>query len=134
MPKQSVRIFKSKWFQRFARKEGIEDTALREAVERAEKGQIDADLGGEVLKQRIARPGQGKSKGYRAIILFRRGARAFFMYGFPKSERGNINDDEEQEFKEAAKYVLGLSDKHLAALIDRGDFVEVKADEQKISK
>lgn len=129
-----MRIFKSKWFQRFARKEGIEDTALREAVKRAEKGLIDADLGGEVLKQRIARPGQGKSKGYRAIILFRHGSRAFFTYGFPKSERGNINDDEEQEFKEAAKYVLSLSDKHLAALIERGDFVEVKADEQKISK
>lgn len=129
-----MRIFKSKWFQRFARKEGLEDSVLREAVERAEKGQVDADLGGEVLKQRIARPGQGKSKGYRAIILFRSGARAFFMYGFPKSDRGNINDDEEQEFKAAAKHVLGLRDKHLAALIDRGDFVEVKADEQKISE
>ena len=103
MLKESVRIFKSKWFQRFTRREGIEDTALREAVARAEKGQVDADLGGEVLKQRIARPGQGKSKGYRVIILFRRGARAFFIYGFPKSERRNINNDEEQEFKEVAK-------------------------------
>jgi len=129
-----VRVFKSKWFQRFARKEGIEDGVLREAVNRAEKGQVDADLGGEVLKQRIARPGQGKSKGYRAIILFRRGTRAVFMYGFPKSDRGNINDDEEEQFKEAAKYVLALSDKHLAALIDRGDFVEVKVNEQTISK
>lgn len=129
-----MRVFKSKWFQRFARKEGIEDGVLREAVNRAEKGQVDADLGGEVLKQRIARPGQGKSKGYRAIILFRRGTRAVFMYGFPKSDRGNINDDEEEQFKEAAKYVLALSDKHLAALIDRGDFVEVKVNEQTISK
>jgi hypothetical protein len=59
-----VRIFKSRWFQRFARKEGIADAALREAVARAEKGQIDADLGGEVIKQRIARPGQGRSRGY----------------------------------------------------------------------
>lgn len=55
---------KSRWFQRFARKEGIADAALREAVARAEKGQIDADLGGAVIKQRIARPGQGRSKGY----------------------------------------------------------------------
>jgi len=84
----SVRIFKSRWFQRFARKEGIADAVLREAVARAEKGQIDADLGGEVIKQRIARPGQGKSKGYRTIILFRRGAKAFFVYGFAKSQRG----------------------------------------------
>jgi len=56
------------------------------------------------------------------------------MYGFSKSERGNISEDEEQQFKEAAKHVLALSDKHLAELINRGDFMEVKAAEQKISK
>ncbi len=90
-----MRIFKSRWFQRFARKEGIADAALREAAKRAEKGQIDADLGGEVIKQRIARPGRGKSKGYRTIILFRRGVKAFFVYGFAKSQRANIDNDEE---------------------------------------
>ena len=67
---------------------------LREAVARAEKGQIDADLGGEGIKQRIARLGQGRSKGYRIIILFRRGAKAFFVYGFAKSRRSNIDDEE----------------------------------------
>jgi hypothetical protein len=67
-----VRIFKSRWFQRFTLKERITDAALREAAARAEKSQIDADLGGGVIKQRIARPGQGRSKGYRAIIFFRR--------------------------------------------------------------
>ena len=129
-----MRIYKSKWFQRFARREGIEDATLKEAVHRAEKGQIDADLGGEVFKQRIARPGQGKSKGYRTILFFRRGERAFFVYGFAKSQLGNITENEEKQFKEAAKYVLSLSEKHLAALIERGDFVEVKADEQKVPK
>jgi hypothetical protein len=121
-----VRIFKSTWFQRFARKEGITDAALREAVARAEKGQIDADLGGGVIKQRIARPGQGRSKGYRTIILFRRGGKAFFEYGFSKSHRANINDDEEVQFKEVAKRVLALTEKQLAELLKRGDFVEVK--------
>ena len=127
-----MRIFKSKWFQRFARKEGIEDAALREAVHRAEKGQVDADLGGDVIKQRIARPGQGKSKGYRTIILFRRGAKAFFIYGFPKSQRANINDDEEEQFKEAAKHVLSLMEEQLSELLKRGDFVEVRANEQEV--
>ena len=121
-----VRIFKSRWFQRFAKKEGITDAALRDAADRAEKGQIDADLGGEVIKQRIARPGQGSSKGYRTIIFFRRGVRAFFIYGFPKSQRANINSDEEKEFKEAAKHILALTEKQLAELLNRGDFVEVK--------
>ena len=101
---------------------------MREAVARAEKGQIDADLGGEVIKQRIARPGQGRSKGYRSIILFRRGARAFFVYGFSKSQRANIDDDEEEQFKEAAKHVLGLTEKQLAELLKRGDFAEVKSE------
>jgi hypothetical protein len=129
-----VRIFKSRWFERFARKEGIADAALREAVARAGKGQIDADLGGGVIKQRIARPGQGRSKGYRAIILFRREAKALFAYGFAKSRRANIDEDEEEQFKEAAKHVLALTENQNAELLKRGDFVEVKYNEQKVSK
>jgi hypothetical protein len=123
-----VRIFKSRWFERFARKEGIADAVLGDAVARAEEGQIDADLGGGVIKQRIARPGQGRSKGYRTIILFRRGANAFFVYGFSKSQRANIDDDEREQFKEAAKTVLGLTEMQLAAGLKRGDFVEVKSE------
>ena len=124
----TVRVFKSRWFQRFARKEGIVDAVLREAVARAEMGQIDANLGGEVIKQRIARPGQGRSRGYRTIILFRRGAKAFFVYGFAKSQRANIDDDEKEQFKEAAKHVLGLTETQLAELLQRGDFVEAKSE------
>ena len=101
---------------------------MREAVARAEKGQIDADLGGEVIKQRIARPGQGRSRGYRTIILFRRGVKAFFVYGFSKSQRANINDDEAQHFKEAAKIVPTLTENALAARLKEGDFVEAKSE------
>ena len=121
------RIFKTKWFQRFARKERIADGALLEAVARAEVGQIDADLGGGVIKQRVARPGEGKSGGYRTIILFRHGDRAVFIYGFAKSARENIRVDEEKEFKEAARHVLALTQEQLAGLVKQGDFVEVKA-------
>ena len=120
------RIFNTKWFQRFARRERIADATLLEAVARAEKGQVDADLGGGVIKQRIARPGQGRSGGYRTIPVFRRGDRAVFMYGFAKSQRENIRADEEKEFKEAAKHVLALGEKELAELVKRGDFVEVR--------
>ena len=120
------RVFKTKWFQRFARKEQIGDAALLEAVERADQGQADADLGGGVIKQRIARPGKGRSRGYRVIILFRQGERAVFMYGFAKSERENIQADEKKQFKEAAKHVLALTEKQLSELVRKGDFVEVK--------
>ena len=129
-----MRIFKSRWFQRFAGKEGIADAALMEAADRADKGQIDADLGGEVIKQRIARRGQGRSSGYRTIILFQRGTKAFFVYGFPKSQRANIDDDELKQFREAAKHVLALTERQLAELLKRGDFIEVKEDGQEIPK
>jgi hypothetical protein len=107
-------------------RKGIADSVLQDAVARAEKGQIDAELGGEVIKQRIARPGQGKSKGYRTIIFFRRGMKAFFVYGFAKSQRANIDRVEQDQFKEAAKIVLALTDEQLAVRLKRGDFVEVE--------
>ena len=127
------RVFKTRWFERFARKEKIPDAILVDAVARAEKGQVDADLGGGVIKQRIARPGRGKSGGYRTIIFFRRGERAVFAYGFAKSDRANIDDDEEKQFKEAARYVLQLTEKQIEALVKNGDFVEVRYEEE-ISK
>jgi len=118
-----LRIYKSRWFERFARKESIADAALHEAVSRAERGLIDADLGGDVIKQRIARAGQGRSKGYRTVILFRRGARAVFTYGFAKSQRSNIDENEQDEFKQAARYVPALSERQLSELLQRGDFL-----------
>ena len=127
------RIFKTRWFERFARKEKIRDAVLVEAVLRAEKGQVDADLGGGVIKQRIARPGKGKSGGYRTIIYFQRGERAVFAYGFAKSDRANINADEENQFKAAAPHVLDVKERQIAELLANGDFVEVRY-EQKISK
>jgi hypothetical protein len=120
------RVFKTKWFQRFVQKERIDDSALLDAVERAEKGQIDADLGSGVIKQRVARPGQGKSGSYRTIIVFRKGDRAVFLYGFAKSQRANIEADEEKEFKETAKHILALTENQLAELMKQGDFEEVK--------
>ncbi len=123
-----LRVFKNAWFGRFARKEKISAKALWEAVDRAEKGLVDADLGGGVIKQRIARPGESKSKGYRSIVLYRKGDKAFFVYGFPKSDLGNIRADEQEQFKKAAKSILALSDEQIRQLIENGQFEEVKKD------
>jgi hypothetical protein len=131
--RRNARVFKTRWFERFARKQKIGDAALVDAVAHAEKGQVDADLGGEVIKQRIARPGQGKSCGYRTIIFFRRGTRAVFAYGFAKSDRANIDANEEKQFKEAAHHVLRLTEMQIEELLKNGDFVEVRY-EQEISK
>lgn len=123
-----MRVFKNAWFGRFARKRKISEEVIWDAVDRAEKGLVDADLGGGVIKQRIARPGEGKSKGYRSIVLYRKGDKAFFVYGFPKSDLGNIRGDEEEQFKKAAKLILALSDDQIRQLIENGQFEEVKKD------
>lgn len=130
--KPSLRVFKNSWFERFAKKEGLTDEVLLEAVTRAEQGLIDADLGGGVIKQRIARQGKGKSSGYRSIIIFKKGDKAFFVFGFPKNRRQNISKEELAAFKKLAKEILKLSDELIAASIASGTWVEVSIDEQKI--
>jgi len=120
-----LRIFKNAWFFRFARREKIKDAVLKEAIARAERGLIDADLGGGVIKQRLARPGQGRSGGYRSIIIFQKGERAFFVYGFAKSDRENIDPDEAAAFKKSAKAFFALSDKQIEILIKDKELSEV---------
>lgn len=128
-----MRIFKNAWFARYARKERLGDRALCEAIRRAERGLIDADLGGEVIKQRVARPGEGKSSGYRIIILFRAGQQAFLVFGFAKSHLDNIGGRELKDFRRLAKALIGLSDGAIAALIEDGQLFEVKCDGEEIS-
>lgn len=120
-----MRVFKTKWFIRFARREGIADTELCDAVARAERGLIDADLGGGVIKQRLARPGQGKSGGFRSIVLFQVRHRAVFAYGFAKSERDNIGDDELKAFRDLAAIMLAYDDEQIRLALDSNVLKEV---------
>jgi hypothetical protein len=124
-----VRIFKNAWFIRFAHAHRISDDTLREAILRAESGQVDADLGGGVLKQCLARHGQGKSKGYRAIILHCTGQRTFFVYGFANSDRENIRTDETAQFNKMAKHILGLTEAQLNTLIADGQIEEIESND-----
>ena len=121
-----MRIFKTKWFDRFASKNSIDDSVLIEAIERSRNGLIDADLGGGVIKQRIARKGQGKSKGYRSIIIINYGKIAFFVFGFSKNERDNLRQDEVEEYRELARDLLLIPEKHLSQGLSEGDFVEIE--------
>ena len=121
-----MRAFKVRWFARFARHEGITDASLWDAIERAQKGLIDADLGGHVIKQRVARRGQGRSGGYRTIIAFRASDRAVFLYGFAKNERDNISADELATLKEIAAAWLKADAVAIELEIDQRNLVEVK--------
>lgn len=121
-----MRIFKNKWLAKFADKQGLSDGDLMEAAQRADKGLIDADLGGGVIKQRIARAGQGKSGGYRSLILFKRGNRAFFVYAFAKSDRENISNQELKDLRTLAAVLTQCSDADLESYIGKLNLTELK--------
>ncbi len=124
-----MRIFKTRAFVRFARKERIGDPLLCEAIERADRGVVDADLGGQVIKQRVAPPGQGRSSGYRTLIAYRSETRPVFLFGFAKSDQDNIDDDELKNLRKAAAEMLGWNDKDVTALVTAEKWIEVKCDD-----
>ena len=129
-----MQAFKTKAFARFADREGIDDAALCEAVDRVCSGLVDADLGGGVIKQRIARKGGGRSGGFRTIVLFRRGQGAFFVYGFAKSGRENLRRDERLTFRWLADEYLALDRSGLAAAQAVEAIIEVKCDDQAVQE
>jgi hypothetical protein len=123
-----MRVFTTRPFQRFARKERIADSEFRAAVARAEAGLVDADLGGGLLKQRVARQGQGRAGGYRTILAYRRGNRSVFIHGFAKRDQENIDARELRELRDAARIFLGLDDTELAIAATEGRLIEVEHD------
>ena len=127
-------IYKTRWFDRWARKQNLSTRALCEAVREMAAGLYEADLGGGLLKKRIARPGQGKSGGFRTLVATNKGNRWFFVFGFPKNERSNIDKDEEDALKRLAAYLLLLTPPALAKAQNAGELMEVHCDaEDKIT-
>ena len=120
-----MRIFKTKPFARFARKAGIADADLCKAIDDAERGLVDADLGGGIVKQRVARRGGGKSGGFRTIIVFRASDRAVFVRGFAKNEQDNILDDEVAMLKGLAAELLAYDATALARAVAGRVLIEV---------
>lgn len=120
-----MRVFKTKEFARFARHEEIDDARLCEAVERASLGLIDADLGGGLIKQRVARRGQGRRGGFRTLMAFSSKLRTIFVYGFAKSERDNVGPEELEFWRRVASAFLALNEAELAALADAKEVTEV---------
>lgn len=121
-------IYKVRWFSRWARRQGLSDAVLCEAVKEMTEGQYEADLGGNLLKKRIARPGQGKSGGFRTIVATNYEGRWFFVYGFAKNERGNIDDEEEAALKKLAKTLLTMAPAALGKAEKAGEVTKVNYD------
>jgi hypothetical protein len=124
-----TRILKRKDFAKWQAGEKLPNAALCKAVKEMEGGLIDADLGGLLYKKRVARPGGGKSGGYRTLLSARIGSRCEFLYGFAKNDKANITEDEKKALQFAGKVFLDLSAEALAKALQSGVLVEVHCEQ-----
>jgi hypothetical protein len=124
----TIAVFKTKWLARFARRERITDEGLCEAINRVERGIIDAELGGGLIKQRVARHGQGRSGGYRMLVAYKAEDRAVFLYGFAKNEQENIGPDELMSLREIAAAWLAADKDRIERAIETDELQEVADD------
>ena len=107
------------------RKTELSDVALNLAIREMEQGLVDADLGGGILKKRVALPGRGKSAGSRTLVATNRGNRWFFVFGFEKSERANISPKELAALQLIAADLLKLSVLEIEFEVKNGALQEV---------
>jgi hypothetical protein len=121
-------VYKTRWFDRWARKEELAAASLCAAVQEMMHGLVDADLGGGLVKKRIGRPGQGKSGGYRTLVATNRGNRWVFVFGFPKNERSNIDKDEAEALKKLAAHLRSLTPQAIGKAERAGELMEVDCD------
>ena len=124
-----MRAFKIKAFAKWASGEGLSDEALALAVVEMEKGLIDAKLGGQVVKKRVALPGRGKRGSTRMLVAFRQGNKAFFIYGFAKKERTNISDKELRALKMLAKELMSYTTATLTKATKAGELIEIEVND-----
>ncbi|MBD2616393.1 type II toxin-antitoxin system RelE/ParE family toxin [Nostoc punctiforme FACHB-252] len=120
-----MKIYKNRTFDRWARKEGLNNLSLCNAVNEMAAGLYDADLGGGLFKKRIAKPGKGKSGGFRTLIATNNEDRWFFIFGFSKNERSNIDKDEESALKMLSKQLLAYTPDELEQAKNSNALIEV---------
>lgn len=120
-----MRVFKNKWFKHWAKKEKISDDILTEAAKEIVDGNVEADLGGLLFKKRIAKPGVGKSGGYRVLVGFKKGKnRIVFIFAFAKNKRANITDKEKIALRLVSRSFLDATEKQLQALLKKKTIFE----------
>ena len=111
------------------RRAKVMDGNLQRAVHEMRRGLIDADLGGGVVKKRLAVEGRGKRGGVRTLVATRRADRWFFLFGFEKSERANVRADELRALQALAQELLAYDDHALDVAVAQGELVEVSIGE-----
>lgn len=123
-----MQVFKTKWFAKWASSQKLMDATLTAAVAEMEQGLVDAELGGQVVKKRVALPGKSKRGSTRTLVAFRQGDKAFFIYGFTKDERANISDKELKVLKLLAGELLSYTKPARAKAVKAGELIEVEND------
>ncbi|TAJ71711.1 MAG: type II toxin-antitoxin system RelE/ParE family toxin [Phenylobacterium sp.] len=121
-------VYKTKVFARFARKAELDDEVLLGAAAEVVAGRYEADLGGGVFKKRVARPGAGKSGGFRTLLAFRHGSDCFFVVGFAKNEKANLSPKDLAAVHDYAAMVFAYDAKALSAAVAAGGLIELEGD------
>ncbi len=124
-----MNAYKNKEFHKWAKKEGLDDAQLLKALDEIERGLVEADLGGNIFKKRVSL-GQGKSGGARTLLAYRKGDRAFFIYGFAKNARANIKENELRSLKVYAKLLFGYGEKELKKATEEKALIQVEASDE----
>ena len=115
-----MNVFETRWFKKWSEKKGLIDDDLRDALERTIKGSGVVDLGGNVYKIRIAKNGQGRSGGFRTILIYKKGKRSLFIYGFEKNNQDNIDKGTLADYKKYATTFLDYTETDINRLVDNG--------------
>jgi hypothetical protein len=123
-----MRVFKNKWFARWARTEEILDSVLVQVASEVVAGQVEADLGGCLFKKRLARGGSGKRGGYRVLLGYKKPdvERIIFLYAFPKNAKASISDKEKEALSLVAEAFVAATEAQLGLLLKEGSLVEVQ--------
>lgn len=121
-----MRVFKTRGFDRWASKVGVADAALLKAAADIERGLINADLGGNLFKQRVALPGRGKSGSTRTLLATRFAGTLYFLFGFEKKDRDNITQRELGIYQSLASNLVAFSNDQIETALKANELVEVK--------
>ncbi|MCH9643263.1 MAG: type II toxin-antitoxin system RelE/ParE family toxin [Gammaproteobacteria bacterium] len=121
-----MRIFKTRYFNRWAKAEGLLDERLVFAVSELSSGLYEGDLGSACYKKRIGIMGRGKRGGVRVIIAYEFDNKSFFIYGYAKNVRTNINEKEKIQFRKLSKTFLSLGETKINKLLKLGELIEVE--------
>ena len=103
----------------------MSDEALCRAVSEIRRGLLDADLGGGIIKKRVALAGRGKRGSTRTLLATNRNDRWIFIFGFEKNERANILENELEALKLLADDLLSLTDSQISEAMINGSLLEV---------